>query len=162
MKFTFLMCRYIWSEREGKWERWEALWWDCHGKHVCMISSTTTLNFHWQRNAPTPWALHNAGPFFVLYAHLIKGQTLYFDAREATKTIILSCWTAPRKSGEPEEWGTAWHAELSSTGTVCHLQPHRYQTGVHFRNYLTLTSTHDFRSLFYFSPNMAICPPLGF
>ncbi len=89
--FTFLICRYIRSEREGKWERWEKFWWECHGKHVVMSISTTTLNFHWQRNAPTPWSLYNAGPCLVLYAHLIKGQALYFDAREAAKTIILSC-----------------------------------------------------------------------
>ncbi len=45
---------------------------------------------------------------------------------------------------EEEEEETVCHAELLSTGNVCHLQPRRHRSSVHSKNYLTNMFAHIF------------------
>ncbi len=67
----------------------------------------------------------------------------------------LDCFIKRRELEKEEEVEeeTNLHAGLLSTGTVCHLQPRRYQSSVHLKS--------TFALLYYFRPNLVFLDNLS-
>ncbi len=80
----------------------------------------------------------------------MPGSNVTVKVPQKARTKKITLLDCPIKPGEPEEGGTGLHAELLINGSICHLQSHRFQSSVHFENYLTRKFTNNICSLFYF------------